>query len=48
MVAGSSLSFDGMTLERAIDVPFVALTTTAKTWIDGHSVAEAARSDPET
>ena len=30
MVASSSLSFDGMTLERAIDVPFVALTTTAK------------------
>ena len=48
MVAGSSLSFDGMTLKRAIDFPFGALTTTAKTWIDGHSVAEAARSDPET
>ena len=30
MVAGSSLSFDSMTLERAIDFPFAALTTTAK------------------
>ena len=36
-----------MTLERAIDFPFVAFTATAKTWIDGHGVAEAARSNPE-
>ena len=47
MVAGSSLSFDGMTLERAIDFSFAALIATAKTWIDGHGIAEAARSDAE-
>ena len=43
----SSLSFDGMTLERAIDFPFVALITTAKTWTGGHGIAEAARSDAD-
>ena len=36
-----------MTLERAIDFPFAALITTAKTWIGGHGIAEAARSDAE-